>query len=138
MVSAEHDLTGTDLSDEMAQCLGGKHQGIEVKLIKIFRRLLLQLDVWVAVLRRNKTGVIGTRCVGRQISTAVCCDDLQPGILVEGALENQVLQRDRRIERIADGFASQPLPLKRAARGGVLCGWMNSTAPSSSALAQTG
>src|SRR6476469_4170722 len=35
-------------------------------------------------------------------------------------------------------FASQPLPLKRAARGGVLCGWMNSTAPSSSALAQTG
>ena len=35
-------------------------------------------------------------------------------------------------------FDSQPLPLKRLASSGVLCGWMNSTAPSSSALAQTG
>ena len=35
-------------------------------------------------------------------------------------------------------LASQPLPLKRLASSGVLCGWMNSTAPSSSAFAQTG
>ena len=35
-------------------------------------------------------------------------------------------------------FDSQPLPLKRLASSGVLCGWMKSTAPSSSALAQTG
>ena len=34
-------------------------------------------------------------------------------------------------------FDSQPLPLKRLASSGVLCGWMNRTAPSSSALAQT-
>src|ERR1700716_2292351 len=35
-------------------------------------------------------------------------------------------------------FDNQPLPLKRLASSGVLCGWMNRTAPSSSALAQTG
>ncbi len=33
---------------------------------------------------------------------------------------------------------SQPLPSKRLASSGVLCGWMNSTAPSSSALARNG
>src|SRR5438093_745284 len=35
-------------------------------------------------------------------------------------------------------FASQPLPLKRRARSGVLCGWMKINTPSSSALAQNG
>ena len=33
---------------------------------------------------------------------------------------------------------SQPLPLKRAASSGVLCGWMNSVTPSSCAFASTG
>src|SRR4051812_36946808 len=35
-------------------------------------------------------------------------------------------------------FVSQPFPFSRLASSGIVCGWMNSTAPNSSALAQTG
>ena len=35
-------------------------------------------------------------------------------------------------------LASQPLPLKRLASSGVLCGWMSSSRAQSSAFAQTG
>src|SRR5260221_8339775 len=95
MVRAEHDLAGADLSDEMAECLGSKHQGVEEKLIEIFRGLLLQLYFRVAVLRRDETGVVRTRRVGWQIAAAMRRDDLQAWIFVERALEDEVLQRDR-------------------------------------------
>src|ERR1041384_1119516 len=39
-------------------------------------------------------------------------DDLQPGELVERALEDQVLQRDGGVERIADGVAKPAVALE--------------------------
>ena len=58
MVAAKHDLAHANLRHEMAKCLGGKHNGIEIELIEVFGWLLLQLDLGIAVLRRDETGVI--------------------------------------------------------------------------------
>ena len=112
MVGAEHDLARADLRDEMTKRFGREHQRVEIELIEIFGRLLLQLDVGIAVLRRDEAGVIGARRVGRQISAAVRRDDLEARKFVERALEDQVLQRDRGVERIADGVREPAVALE--------------------------
>ena len=45
VVAAQHDLAGADLGREMADRLGREDQRIEVELLQILGRLLLQLDV---------------------------------------------------------------------------------------------
>src|SRR3984957_13925341 len=102
MVGAEHALARADLGNEMAQRLSRDHQGIEMELIEIFGRLLLEMDVRVAVLRRHEAGVIVARRVGWQIAAAMRRDDLEIGKLVERSFEDQVLERKRGLERIAD------------------------------------
>ena len=42
MVAAKHDLAHANLRHEMAKCLGGKHNGIEIELIEVFGWLLFQ------------------------------------------------------------------------------------------------
>src|SRR3954453_11746979 len=51
MIGAEHDLAGADLRRQMAQRFGGEYQRVEIELVEIFGRLLLQLDLGIAVLR---------------------------------------------------------------------------------------
>ena len=66
--------------------------------------------------------MVGAVGVGGQVAAAVRGDHLEPGKLVERALEDQVRQRDRGVERIADGVAEpavagEPLgELRRALR----------------------
>ena len=59
MVAAEHDQTGANLRHQVTQRLGGEHQCVEVELVQIFGRLPFQLDVRVAILRRDEAGVVG-------------------------------------------------------------------------------
>src|SRR3954462_13925552 len=54
MIGAEHDLAGADLRNEMPQAFRREHHRVEIKLVQIFRGLLLQGDRRVAVLRRHK------------------------------------------------------------------------------------
>ncbi len=49
-----------------------------------------------------------------------------------------MLQRDGGVRRIADGVGRPAIALEALRQFRVLCGWMNSTAPSSSAFAHTG
>src|SRR5579883_1896926 len=115
MVGAEHDLARADLGDEVAQCLGREHQRVIVELVEIFGGLLLEMDVRIAVLRRDEAGVIVTRRIRRQVAAAVRRDDLETGEFVERAFEDQVLERQRRLERIADGVR-QPAVAMEARR----------------------
>src|SRR3981081_2127699 len=71
MVAAEHDLACADLRHQVAQRLGSEYQRVEIELVQIFGRLLLQLDVRVAILRRDEAGVVGARRVGAEISAAM-------------------------------------------------------------------
>jgi hypothetical protein len=102
MVAAEHDLARADLRHQVAQPFGREHQGIEIELVEIFGRLLLQLDLGIAVRRRDEAGMVGARRVGGKIAAAVCRDDLEAGEAIERAFEDQVLQGNGGVERIAD------------------------------------
>src|SRR5260221_4915356 len=77
-------------------------------------RLLLELNVQVTILRRDEAGMVATRRVGAEIAAAVRGDDLQAGEAIERALEDQMLQGDRRIERIADGVREPAVALEAA------------------------
>src|ERR1700720_2788533 len=102
MVAAEHDLTCAEWRHQVAQCLGSEYQRVEIELVQIFGRLLLQLDVRVAILRRDEAGVVGARRVGAEISAAMRGKDLEAGKAIERAFEDQVLERDGGIEGVAD------------------------------------
>src|SRR5438094_3324991 len=101
IVGAHHDLTGPGLGDEVAQRLGREDERVEVELLEILRRLLLQR--LGAPVGEGHADRVGTRRVGRQIAAAVGRADLQPGKAVERTFEDQVRERDRGLERIADG-----------------------------------
>src|SRR5207247_2337812 len=55
---------------------------------------------------------IGARRVGRQIAAPVGPADRQAGEFVEGAVEDQVRERDGRLQRVADDVAQQPVALE--------------------------
>src|SRR3982074_941702 len=112
MVAAEHPLAGAHLGHEVAQALRGEDQRVEIKLVEIFGRLLLELDLRVAVLRRHEAGVVGARRVGGEIAAAMRRADLEGRKAIERAFEDQVLQRDRGVERIADGVRQPAIALE--------------------------
>ena len=59
MIAAEHDLTRTDLRSEVAQRFRGEDQGIEIELLQVFGRPLLEGDVRVASRGVDETGMVG-------------------------------------------------------------------------------
>ena len=76
MVAAKHDLARANLRHEVAERLGGEHKSIEIELVEVFGRLLLQFDLGIAVLRRDETGVVRARSIGREIAAAMRSNDL--------------------------------------------------------------
>src|SRR5678816_153653 len=103
VIGAEHDLARAHLRHQMPERFLREHQRVEIDLVEILRRLLLEDDVRVAIDRRYEAGMVGTRSVGTEIATAVRRDDVEAGKFVQGALEDQMLQRDSGVEGIADG-----------------------------------
>ena len=76
IVAAQHDLAGADLGREMADRLGREDQRVEIELLQVLGRLLLQFDLGIAVLRRDETGVVRARSIGREIAAAMRSNDL--------------------------------------------------------------
>src|SRR5437868_526172 len=95
-----------------------------MELLEIFRRLLLEHDARVAVRRRRRAGVIAAVRIGRQEAAAMRGEHLQAGEFVERALEDQLLQRNGGIERIADRVREPAIALV-ALRKLRLRLWMN-------------
>ena len=116
VVGADHDLAGTGLGDQVAQRLGREHDGVEEELavLEIRGRLLLgQRADTVGEASDHRVRAVG---VGRQEAAAMRGADLQPGKAVERALEDQVRQRDRGFERVADRVGQQAAAAQPAAR----------------------
>src|SRR5207237_8360229 len=67
-----------------------------------------------AALGKGETNVIRARRIGGQVSAAMGGADLEAGKAVERALEDQVGERERRLERVADGVL-QPAVAPQAA-----------------------
>ena len=104
IVAAEHELARAYLRRQMAQRFGGEHQRIEIDLLEIFGRLLCQLDLGVASFGVDQAGVVGAVGVGGKEPAAMGGDHLEPREAVEGALEDQMRQRDRGLDGIGDGI----------------------------------
>src|ERR1700739_546254 len=88
----------------MTDRLGREDQGIEIDLLEVFRRLLLERDSGVATLGTDQAGMIRTIGVGREVPAAMRGDHFQSRKTIERALENKMRERDRRLQRIADGI----------------------------------
>ena len=88
MIAAEHDLADADLSGQMPQRFGAEDQRVEIELLQIFGRFLLQLDVRVAARRIGEAGVVGAVGIGRQIPAAMRREDLQARKAVERSLKD--------------------------------------------------
>src|SRR5205807_10563741 len=97
MVAARHGRANAKVRSEVAKCFGTEDQGVKIKLLEVFSRLLFQRDIRIACRRVDETGVIRPVGVGWQKPTAVRRDDLEAREAVERALEDQVRQRDRRL-----------------------------------------
>ena len=84
-------------------------------LLQVMRRRLRQRAVRI---RARAPGVIDAAGIGAEIAAAVHGEDLQVGMALEHAVEDQVVQRDRGLERIADDVveveAGEPLGLGEA------------------------
>ena len=89
----------------MADRLGREDQRIEIDLLEILRRRLLELDVGIAAFGTDQAGMVRTIGVGRQEAAAMGGDHFEPGKAIERALEDEMRERDRRLQRIADRVA---------------------------------
>src|SRR5207249_3471462 len=78
VIGAQHDARAADLRGEVAQRFGREHQRIEVKLLQIFRRPLLQRN-GRAALGEGEADVIRARRIGRQVAAAMGGADLEAG-----------------------------------------------------------
>ena len=89
IVAAQHDLTGADLSHQMPDRLRREDHRIEIDLLEIFRRRLLEPDIGIAARRTNQTGMVRSIGVGRQEAAAMGSDHFELRKAIERALENE-------------------------------------------------
>ncbi len=105
-----------DLSDQMAQGFGSEGQGIPEDLVKVVGGLFLQHDAWIAVLRRYEAPMVSTRCVGWKVAAVVGGHDFKIGKPVQPAFEDQLLQSDGGVRRIADGVGQPSVTFETLAQ----------------------
>ena len=82
-----------------ASWYGREHDGVDVDALEIRRRRLRQAAVAV---RTRAPGVVDAARIGAEIAAAVHGEDFQLRVAFEHAVEDQIMQRDRRLQRIAD------------------------------------
>jgi hypothetical protein len=102
IVGAEHDLARATLGHKMTHTFWSEDDRIEIRLPQVFRGVFFGA---VARTWRPDAAVIGPPSVGGQIAAGVGCADFQAGEPIEHAVENQVGQKNRGLERIADDIA---------------------------------
>ncbi len=101
----------------MPECLGREDQGIEIELLQILAWLFLQRRTF-ALIGKHRTAMIHPCGVGRQEAATVGCADFHIREPVERALEDQVSERERRFQRIADHITERAAALDALADAG--------------------
>src|SRR3954471_13919714 len=102
VIRPDDELARARFSGEVAQHFRREDERVVVHRPHIFRRLLLELDLGVAVPRRDTTGVVRARRIRRQETAAVRRAHLEIREPVERAFEDQLGQTDGGVERVAD------------------------------------
>src|SRR5260221_10063406 len=87
----------------MADRLRREDQRVEIDLLEVLGRLFLELDVGVAALGTYQTGMVRALCIGGQEAAAMRPNHFQARKAIERSLEDQVGERHRRPQGVADG-----------------------------------
>src|SRR6266853_4944075 len=114
IVGAHDDLAGAGLGGQVPQGLRGEDDRVVVHLAKVLGRLLLELAG--AARGERQAALVGAPRVRGQEASAVGGADLEAGKAVEGALEDQVRERDGGLERVADHVVEEPVALEAGGR----------------------
>src|SRR3984893_18703458 len=116
VVGADDDLADAGFGDQVAQPLGGEHDRVEIELtvLQVLGRLFLRQRA--DPVREGGDDGIRARGVGRQEAAAMRGTDLQARKAVERALEDQVRERNRGFERVADRVGQEATAAEAAAR----------------------
>src|SRR6266851_778364 len=101
IVGAHHDLPRSHHLGQVAQGLRRKHDRIVIELAQVFGGLLLERHRRAAIREGDADGVRTIR-IGRQIAAAVRGADLESREAVERPFVDQMRERERGLERIAD------------------------------------
>ena len=99
IVGAHHHMVGPEGRDQRGKLLRREHHGVEIDLPEIARRRFRQAALRIAA---RPPGVVDAARIGAEKAAAMDRDDLQVGMAFEHAVEDEVVQRDRGLERIAD------------------------------------
>src|SRR5882762_7940922 len=91
----------------MAQRLGCEDDRVVIELAQIFGRSFLRR--LRTTIRESHAACVRARGVGGEVTAAVSRADLEAGKAVERPFEDQVRERNRRVERIADDVAEAPV-----------------------------
>src|SRR5262249_10714803 len=110
IIGADHDLARAVLVDEMAQRLGGKNERVVIQALQIFRRFFRERGAF-ALSGEDRAAVVPAGGVGGQEAAAVRAADFQVRETIERALENEMSERERGFERIADHVAERAATL---------------------------
>src|SRR6266567_415369 len=116
IVGAHHELARAHLGGEVAHRFGREHDVVVVQLPEILRGLLLEWPVLGAgaSIGEGQAALIGAPRVRGEVAAAVRSADLEPGEAIERSLEDQVRERDGRLERVADHVRQQTVALEPA------------------------
>src|SRR5262249_3233763 len=102
---------------EFRQLMRCEYDRVEIDFLQIGARWVRQVTVRI---RARPPGMVDPPRIGAQKSAAVNGQDLQAGVALKYAVENQIMQRDRGIERIADHIveveAREPVGLGESGR----------------------
>ena len=99
IVGAHEDVVGAEHLHEIFELVRREHHRVEIDLLQVFGRRLGQL---VGDVGARAPSVIDAARIAAEIAAAVHGEDLQVRVALQHAVEDQVVQRDRGIERVAD------------------------------------
>src|SRR6185295_4321215 len=114
VVGAHDELPAAGLGREMPQGLRREDDRVVVHLAEVLGRLLLERDP--APGRDDEAAGVGAARVGGEKPPAVGGADLEPGESIEGALEDEVRQREGRLEGVADHVVEPAVALEAGRR----------------------
>src|SRR5262249_43872262 len=93
------DVVDPESRDQSRELLRRKHNAVDIDLLEITRRRLRQVAFRVAA---RAPGMVDAARISPQKAATVDRDDLDIGVPLEHAVEDEIVQRDRGIERITD------------------------------------
>src|SRR5439155_3746500 len=96
------DMVGAIEPHQLGELIRREHDRIEIDLPEIAGRRLRQGAMCI---RARTPGMIDAARIGSEIAAAMDGEDLQVRMALEHAVEDQVVQCDRGLERIADRVA---------------------------------